>query len=84
MRIKLCKLRQDRGLTQAQLAAVIRVSQGTIAHWESGRAVPDGVNRRKLADFFGIPESALLDGYDRQEVDIQAYTDALRALHLIA
>jgi hypothetical protein len=46
--------------------------------------VLDGVNRRKLADFFGIPESALLDGYDRQEVDIQAYTDALRALHLIA
>ena len=37
----LAELRQDRGLTQDQLAEIISVSPGTISNYEHGRHLPD-------------------------------------------
>ena len=37
---KLKKLRQDKGMTQAQLAEALFVSRSTIAKWENGLGLP--------------------------------------------
>ena len=45
------ELREDAYLTQAQLAAMLGVSQGTVSRWEHGRVLP---NRRALERVEGV------------------------------
>lgn len=35
-------LRENAGLTQKELAAIVGVDRTAIAHWEAGRRTPDG------------------------------------------
>jgi DNA-binding transcriptional regulator YiaG len=42
-------IRKQYGVTQAQLAEVLRVSRKTIYTWESGTAEPTGANRDQYA-----------------------------------
>ena len=35
------KLREDRGMTQAELAEKIGVSSKTVSKWETGKGLPD-------------------------------------------
>ncbi|MBX9767545.1 MAG: helix-turn-helix domain-containing protein [Bdellovibrionales bacterium] len=43
---RLKKLRASLGITQSELAKEFRVTQGAIAHWESGeRAVPGPISK---------------------------------------
>jgi transcriptional regulator with XRE-family HTH domain len=46
---KLKQLRKAQGLRQAELAKKLDVSQGAVAHWESGRNEPSIDDLRKLA-----------------------------------
>lgn len=56
-------LRQQRGLTQDELARRVRVSVRTIAAWESGSTIPRHRNARALAKALGVHLDALaLDG----------------------
>ena len=52
MRIK--ELRQEAGLTQAQLAEILHVKQNTISYWEQGKTSPDRDTLVKLADLFHV------------------------------
>ena len=56
---KLKKLRQEKGLTQAQLADAIFVSRSTVAKWENGTTVPDIYACMTMADVFEISLDAL-------------------------
>ena len=47
----LAELRQDRGLTQDQLAEIISVSPGTISNYEDGRHLPDLDKLKMIADY---------------------------------
>ena len=47
-------LREAKGLTQEQVAQQLGVTQGTIAHWESGARTPTLSNMVKIADFLGV------------------------------
>ncbi len=47
-------LREAKGLTQEQLAQLLGVTQGTIAHWESGARTPTLMNMVKIADVLGV------------------------------
>lgn len=58
---KLKQLRQKNGLTQAELAARINVSQSTVAMWENGKAYPRVESLIKLAKIFGCSVSDLID-----------------------
>ena len=51
---KLKKLRQDKGLTQAQLAEAIFVSRSTVAKWENGLGLPGPDSMAALEELFGI------------------------------
>lgn len=54
------KLRIDRGLTQAQLAAVLNIWQNTYSQYEVGTLNYPVEALLKLADFYGISVDKLL------------------------
>jgi DNA-binding XRE family transcriptional regulator len=58
--LNVMRLRAERGMTQAQLAAAIGVSQPRIAGIESGDANPRLATLSKLAHALGVPLSELL------------------------
>jgi transcriptional regulator with XRE-family HTH domain len=47
-------------LTQRQLASVINVTSGFIAHMETGRTLPSASTCNKLAHALGVQESVML------------------------
>lgn len=56
----LAELRQDRSLTQEQLARILFVSKGTISNYENGIHFPDIEKLLALADYFGVTTDFLL------------------------
>lgn len=44
--------RDEKGLTQREVAEVIGVSPMDVSRWETGRVEPSGKYRQALADFF--------------------------------
>lgn len=53
-------LRENKGLTQAQLAELVNLSQQTIGHYEVDRAKPDLETLKKFADIFNCTTDYLL------------------------
>jgi len=62
---KLAEARQERGLSQEQVASAIEVDVSTISRWECGETLPRGANRHKLCTFFGKTAAQL--GLAREE-----------------
>lgn len=58
---KLKELRKRKGITQEELANSIFVSRSVIAKYESGNVMPTQENAEKLAVFFGVKLSYLID-----------------------
>lgn len=56
----LVELRQDRKMTQEELAQVLYVTSGTISNYETGAHLPDIEKLIILADFFGVTTDYLL------------------------
>lgn len=56
----LVELRQDRKMTQEDLAKVLFVTSGTISNYENGVHLPDIEKLISLADFFGVTTDYLL------------------------
>jgi transcriptional regulator with XRE-family HTH domain len=53
-------LREQRGLTQANLAKLLNISPSTIGMWEQNRRSPDNDALKKIADFFNVSTDYLL------------------------
>ncbi len=60
--VHLCikELREQRGMTQKELAEQMQVSFQTISKWENGVNMPDITNIPKLADLFGVSADVIL------------------------
>lgn len=58
------QLRENKELTQEELAKVIGVSRATLASWEIGRREPDFETASKIADFFDVSVDYLLGRTD--------------------
>ena len=56
----LIKLRTGRGLTQAELGAMLNYSDKTISKWERGEAIPDAYVLTQIAEIFGVTVDVLL------------------------
>lgn len=54
MKLKIRELREEKGLTQKELAALIGNVQRNISNWENGSHEPDCESIVKLADVFGV------------------------------
>lgn len=52
--------RKKRGLTQAQLAAIVEVEQPTVQRWERGMREPTIAKLKEIADALGVSLSDLL------------------------
>lgn len=63
-RDKLKALRRQKNLNQATLAEMCGVTQGSVSHWENGRAYPEMSIAHKLCAIFKVSLSELLDGED--------------------
>lgn len=61
---KIKKLRKEKGLTQEELAKNIFVSRTLITKYENGSVYPTKENAEKLALFFGVDLSELIDSND--------------------
>lgn len=55
-------LRQNRNMTQQQLAATLNVSHQAVSKWENGAALPDVQTLMALTRLFGITMEQLLNG----------------------
>jgi len=53
-------LRNEKGLSQAQLAKATGISTGAIGFWEKGERVPNALAIITLAKFFGVSTDYLL------------------------
>ena len=63
--------RSEWGLTQSQLAEQLTVSSVSVSNWETGKWVPRGSSRQKLADFFSEatpPHSDVLEAIDGDRI----------------
>ena len=58
----IAKLRQNKNMTQQQLAAALGVSHQAVSKWETGAALPDVQTLMALTRLFGITMEQLLDG----------------------
>ena len=58
----IAKLRQNKNMTQQQLAAALNVSHQAVSKWETGAALPDVQTLMALTRLFGITMEQLLEG----------------------
>lgn len=57
---RLKELRQEKSLSQTQLAEALRVSQRSISSWETGFRQPDFATLEKIAKYFDVSADYLL------------------------
>ncbi len=73
------ELRKGRRLSQAQVAAALKVHQTAVSQWETGRTEPDMDSARMLSDFFGVTIDYLL-GHDLKREELEdVYLNLARA-----
>ena len=58
---RLRKCREQRGLSQKQVALEVGVKPPTVSQWESGVKIPSRKNVAKLASLYGVTVDYLLD-----------------------
>lgn len=51
---RLKELREEKAMSQSQLATELKVGQSTIARWESGKRIPNIDDAIKIAQYFGV------------------------------
>lgn len=61
------KLRNEKGITQEQLAEKFCVSNRTISRWETGSNMPDLSVIVELADYYGVEIREILEGERKSE-----------------
>lgn len=57
-----CKLREQKGCKDADVAKATGITKSTFSDWKSGRSKPKGEKLRKIADFFDVPADYLETG----------------------
>ncbi|APC08571.1 helix-turn-helix domain-containing protein [Neomoorella thermoacetica] len=57
---RLRKLREEKGLTQIELAKKLSLANSTISQYEANKRTPDPPTLQRLADFFGVSIDYLL------------------------
>ena len=57
-------LRLRHGLSQVELACVAGVSDKAVSTWEQNKAVPRMVPIQKMADYFGVKKSDIIEPSD--------------------
>ena len=56
---KLKRLRQDKHISQQDLANAIYVSRSAIAKWENGLGIPNSTSYESMLDYFAVSKEDL-------------------------
>ena len=72
MRPNISHCRKRAGMTQKQVAEILKVTQGNVSSWESGRIYPPVPTLIKLSDMFGCTVDDLLICRERATEDLPA------------
>jgi transcriptional regulator with XRE-family HTH domain len=59
---RLSYLRENKGLTQPELAGLVKLSRSSLSHYETSRREPNFATLIRLADFFGVSTDYLVTG----------------------
>lgn len=70
VRALLARMRKSQGLTQAELAQQLHVTDKAVSRWERGVGLPDINTLEPLADALGLTLADLMHCRDPQEADI--------------
>lgn len=62
------ELRNEKGLTQEQLAEKLNVSNRSVSRWETGSTLPDISLMIELADYYEVDIKELLEGERKSEI----------------
>lgn len=73
---RLRRLRQEKHLTQAQVAARIGVTASMVSSYETDIRLPSFEVMVRIADLFGVTVDYLLGREDRRFLDISDLSDA--------
>jgi transcriptional regulator with XRE-family HTH domain len=74
--------RRDRGLTQDELADLVKVSRSAVAQWETGRTGQVTGNLSRIADALQVNVEYLVYGQDNRAVGEIRQGDELALLRL--
>lgn len=66
------EMREKRGMTQAELAEKLFISDKTVSKWENGKGYPDISLLEPIAGIFGISVSELISGKAVSNINISA------------
>ena len=65
------KLREEKGMTQEELAEKLCVTRQAVSNWETGRTQPDIETLTKLAEVFDVSVERIIYGSERKERIVQ-------------
>lgn len=82
--ITLKKYRQDNGLTQAELAEQLDVSDKTISKWENGETYPSKRNMMRISEQLGVSvESLLIESSQKESRGLRVGNYTIDYIYLI-
>ena len=73
------KKRQEKGLTQEELAEELEISNRAISKWERGVCLPDANNMARLCKLFMISYNELLSGEELEKADYERKAEEILA-----
>lgn len=76
-------LRNERKLTQLDLAKILSYSDKAVSKWERGESLPDVSTLKQIADYFGVSVDDLLCEDHSGEIKKKNYTKQVNRNHLI-
>lgn len=62
-----CKLRDDRGLKDADVVKATGITKSTFSDWKSGRSKPKQDKLQKIADFLSVSVDYLMTGQEKED-----------------
>lgn len=71
------ELRKQKGLTQKNLAELLKVTDKAVSRWETGKGLPETSLLKPLSDILGVSVSELLSGKIIEAEQIKAQTDKI-------
>lgn len=78
-------LREEHGMTQADLGAIAGVSDKAVSTWENGTAYPRIGTVERMASYFHIPKSQITgDEEERRNARLLAYYEEFKNLISLA
>lgn len=69
-----CKLRDEKGVKDADVARETGITKSTFTDWKNGRSIPGNEKMKKIADYFSVSLDYLLTGEKPEYPDLK-WTD---------